>query len=625
MLMRAFCLSLIVWIACSSPATSATRHVVVLYDERTSLPGLAAISARIARTLASASPDVVQIYEESMDLSRFDPSAQMQIFREYLTAKYASKKIDVIIAVLGPSLEFLVKHGDEIFPGVPVVFCGVDARELGKRTLPPHFTGVFLKREFSPTVDLVLQLQPDARQFVVVAGTSDFDAELLAQFKEEVRSYENRFNFRYLTTLPMSDLLKELSHLPPNTVVLYTTLFRDGAGEAFVPHEVVERISTAANAPVFGFLDQLLGQGIVGGKLYSLAPQGSEAARLALQILGGAEPSRLPALTVGATELLFDWRQLRRWGIDEARLPSGSEMRFREFSLWEQYFWEILLAGMIIVLQAALIGVLLYEHRRRRVAEVESSQRMAQLAHLNRQTTAGQLSASIAHELNQPLGAILSNTEAVELMLDSPVPNMEEIKAILADIKRNDQRASDVIQRLRRLLTKAQVEARNVDLNEIVREVVAILAAQAAAQNVALRAVLTPHPLVVKADRVQMEQVILNLVANAMDVLVEAPRSNRRIDVRVHLLNDDTVELSVSDRGPGMPPDILKQIFEPFFTTKNGGMGMGLAIARTIIETHGGRLWAENRAGGGAILRLTLPVIPLGAQQTSEHAAQAST
>ncbi len=113
----------------------------------------------------------------------------------------------------------------------------------------------------------------------------------------------------------------------PQTMVLYTTLFRDGAGESFVPHEAVKQISAAANAPVFGFLDQFLGHGIVGGKLYSLARQGSDAARVALQIMGGAEPSKLPMLTEGATELLFDWRQLRRWGIDEARLPAGSEVR----------------------------------------------------------------------------------------------------------------------------------------------------------------------------------------------------------------------------------------------------------------------------------------------------------
>jgi C4-dicarboxylate-specific signal transduction histidine kinase len=284
-------------------------------------------------------------------------------------------------------------------------------------------------------------------------------------------------------------------------------------------------------------------------------------------------------------------------------------VQFREISIWEQYFWEMLLAAVVIVLQSVFIAVLLYEHQRRHAAEVECRQRMAELAHLNRQTTAGELSASIAHELNQPLGAILSNAETAELMLKSQVPNLEEITAILADIKRADLRATEVIQRLRRLLTKSHVERRNIDLNEIVGEVIGILARQSAAQNVTVNTVLTPYPLTVKGDRVQMEQVILNLVANAIDAIAKSRSDNRRITVRTHLTEDDTAELSVSDTGPGIPPDVLKQIFEPFFTTKESGMGMGLAIAHTIAKAHDGRLWAENQTGGGAIFRLAVPVV----------------
>jgi signal transduction histidine kinase len=168
-----------------------------------------------------------------------------------------------------------------------------------------------------------------------------------------------------------------------------------------------------------------------------------------------------------------------------------------------------------------------------------------------------------------------------------------EIKTIVADIKHADQRATEVIQRLRRLLTKARVEARNIDLNEVAREVIGILAAQAAAQGITVNAVLSTDSPIVKGDRVQLEQVILNLVANAIDALAETPGENRRITVRTVLLDDNKVELSVSDTGPGIRPDGLKQIFEPFFTTKESGMGMGLSIARTIVEVHGGRLWAE--------------------------------
>ena len=216
---------------------------------------------------------------------------------------------------------------------------------------------------------------------------------------------------------------------------------------------------------------------------------------------------------------------MQRWGISESRLPAGSGILFREPTAWEKYRWQIVVTAIALLFQTALIVGLLYEHRRRRTVEVEARQRMAQLAHLNRQTTAGELSASIAHELNQPLGAILSNAETAELMLDSPTRNDEEIKTILADIKRADQRATDVIMRLRRLFSKSGVEAQDVALNETVGEVIGILAAQAAAHNVTLKTSLIPQPLIVKGDRVQLEQVILNLVANAIDALAEAGRT----------------------------------------------------------------------------------------------------
>ncbi len=145
--------ALIAWLASALPASSATRHVVVIYDERTALPGLAAMDASIVSTLTSESSEAVQIYSEGMDLSRFGSAAHIALFRDYLRAKYAGRKIDVAIAVLSPPLDFLLNHGQTIFPGAAIVFCGIDKRELGARSLPSNVTGVLLKREFSPTLE----------------------------------------------------------------------------------------------------------------------------------------------------------------------------------------------------------------------------------------------------------------------------------------------------------------------------------------------------------------------------------------------------------------------------------------------------------------------------------------
>ena len=332
----ALCTGLTVWIASALPTSSATRRVVLLFDERPELPGLMLLQADLVRTLTANSADRVEVYNETMDHSRFGSNDYQLLLRDFLRAKYSDKKIDAAIAIFGPSLDFLLNYGTVIFPGTPIVFCGIDKTELGNRSLPPHVSGVLVKREFAPTVDIALKLHPGTERAVVVAGTSKFDTKLLEEAKKEFRVYEDRLAFRYLTTLPLQNLLVELSQLLPRTIVLYTTLFRDGAGESFVPHEVVERISAAANAPTYGFLDQYVGHGVVGGHVYSLSAHGVATAKLALQVLSGDEPSRDP-VEVPTNKLLFDWRQLQRWGISESKLPQGSEIWFRQPSAWDQY------------------------------------------------------------------------------------------------------------------------------------------------------------------------------------------------------------------------------------------------------------------------------------------------
>ena len=220
---------------------------------------------------------------------------------------------------------------------------------------------------------------------------------------------------------------------------------------------------------------------------------------------------------------------------------------------------------------------------------------------------AGELTASIAHELNQPLGAILTNAETAELLLKSSAPNLDEVREIVTDIRRDDRRATEVIQRLRSMLKKAPTEVRDIDLNEIVRNTILILSPFATAREFDLKSVIFSEPLPIRGDRVQVQQVVVNLIVNAMDAMSGVPRVERKITIST-ARDDNFAEVSVSDAGPGIAYDKLKEVFEPFFSTKPQGMGMGLSIARTIVEAHQGRIWAENRAGGGAVFRIQLPL-----------------
>jgi C4-dicarboxylate-specific signal transduction histidine kinase len=219
----------------------------------------------------------------------------------------------------------------------------------------------------------------------------------------------------------------------------------------------------------------------------------------------------------------------------------------------------------------------------------------------------GQLASALAHELNQPLGAILRNAEAATLFLQASPPDLQEVAAILADICKDDQRAGEVIDRMRALLKRREFQWSDLDLNALAEEVASLVRPDAETRKVTLALDLAPTVLPVRGDRVQLQQVLLNILLNAMDALSGSGREERRVSVRTHLV-DGQAEVAVSDAGHGIPAEDLKHLFDPFFTTKPNGMGMGLAISQTIIGVHGGRIVAENNADRGATFRITLPM-----------------
>jgi two-component system sensor kinase FixL len=238
----------------------------------------------------------------------------------------------------------------------------------------------------------------------------------------------------------------------------------------------------------------------------------------------------------------------------------------------------------------------------------ETQELRRELAHAGRVSLGGQLASSLAHELSQPLGAILRNSEAAASMLQAPILDREELQAIISDIRRDDSRAGQVIDRLRALLKHRRLDLQPIAVQEVVRDVLELVRTDAVARHVQIESALEPALPAVSGDRVHLSQVLLNLVINAMDAVSDLTPERRRVIVGAGRGNDGTLELHVTDFGGGVRPEAMSRIFEPFFTTKDAGMGMGLAISRALVETHGGRISVRNEPGGGARFTVTLPV-----------------
>jgi signal transduction histidine kinase len=603
---------LICVIASLAPANLAAqdarpRSILVVDDANAKAPFYYEVFSRLRAIVNVEKGSPVSLYTESLDLTRFGGTDYEKGLEQTFTAKYRDRPVGVIVAIGSGALEYVLRWRPAIWPSVPVAFAMVDEPTAARLKSPPDVTGYVMKLRFADMISSARAVVPDLRAVALVGDPLE-NQTLYRHFKGEIPAATVGLEIIDLTGLKMREVRQRVATLPERSAILYTGIYVDGEGTFYTPAVALSLVAETANRPIVVTSEPDIGRGAIGGFVITPALVGESIAGLALRILDGESAASIPVSAANIVRPIFDWRQLKRWDVREAALPAGSEIRFREVSVWGQYRNEIIAAGTLILLQAALIGGLLHEHRRRRRAEIETGQRMAELAHMNRYATAGEMSASIAHELTQPLAAILLNAEVAEMMINSASPDLHTINEALAAVKRDDQHASEVLRRLRGLLKKGPFEPQVIDLCETVSEVFDFMQVLATARGVSLSYAPATKPLRVRGDRVQLQQVILNLIVNGMDALAAMPAGQRRISGQIRQ-SEDSAEVSILDSGPGVPSDQLEQVFEPFFTTKNQGMGMGLSIVRTIVEAHGGHIWAENQIDGGAVFHIDLPLV----------------
>jgi PAS domain S-box-containing protein len=733
-----------------SASTQEEFRVLVLFPEQRLYPIVAEIDASLRETLGADPSRHIVLYTDFIEFSRFVEEDFEANLLDFLRRKYARHRIDAVVSCLGDTFRFVQQNRARLFPDTPLVFSIVESRELKEYGRPRHSTGVLSRFDFAPTLEAALRLQPGTRRVVTIIGASPWEQFWEAEARREFQPYADRLRFEWWAGRPLPEMLRDAAKLPPDSIVFYVVVRRDSAGNTYNPEDVATRIVEASTVPVYAANELWLPSGIAGGRLFSPREQGRQTGELVLRILNGEVPDDIPLVEAAANRDLFNWQTLQRFGLNEARLPPGSEVRFRRPSQWEEHKWEIIGVTGVIALQMALIIGLMVQRRNLRRAErklARSEQRLrtitdalpvliayvdrdqryrfvneahrawfgldpaemigrtmrevlgsplyetirpqieravagehvqdvvdsvvldgrvrsieaiyvpdrgggdtvrgfyglvldvselyrarqdtyrlqSELAHAGRISMMGELAASLAHELNQPLTAILSNAQAaLRFMADNPA-SLEEVREILADIVADDNRAGEIIRRMRSLARRGALDLEPLDLNLIIREVVAFLASDARTRGIKILPELHDLPGI-RGDRIHLLQVLLNLLLNAFEAMERTPAVERRVRIHAEQKADGMIRVSVRDRGTGLRDDELDRIFEPFHTSKPEGLGLGLSISRSIIEAHGGRLWAESNPDGGATFHFTLAVAGAvrdegrGTEQASEPA-----
>jgi signal transduction histidine kinase len=586
-------------------ATAEAAQVLVLYPNSRLLISNATFDSGLRQTINADPGQPVRVFSEYLDEPEFGGDRYELNISTYLRDKYADRPLDAVLIVGDTALRFILRYRDRLFPGVPVVHAGVTREMLQSMpTLAPDVVGVPVAYDFAGTVKQALKWHPRATHLVIVFGASRQDNwETLV--RPEITAVLGQVQAEYLVGLTLPALQKHLRELGSDSVVLTWPMFQDGDGRSYMLTESAALVAAASSAPVYAPVDTLMGTGVVGGRVLSYEQMGRQAGQI-LKRLFTRQPDWQRMPQAPASVLQVDWRQSKRWGIDPEQIPPDAVVSFRPPPLWQAYRNAVLGALTIIVLLSGLIALLLLERLRRRTAEIAMQKQHSALAHASRLAVAGELTAAIAHEINQPLGAAQMNADAADLILQAGGDRREDLIRVVGHIRNDTLRAGEVIKRLRGLLARQEAQRQPLDLNAVLADVEAFLRPELQRRNMSLTLRPAKTPASILGDETQIQQVLINLILNAMDALAEAPLERRSILVEVECAAG-TYSVSVKDQGRGFADGDLTKLFDSFFSTKRTGMGLGLSIARTIVVAHGGAIQAENAPGGGAIFRVQLP------------------
>jgi signal transduction histidine kinase len=587
------------------PPTPQVRQVLMLqsFDRGTLVLDNFTGNFRVDLVQGAGSP--VNIVQITVGPTGFVVAPDQAVL-DFIRSTYADRpKPDLIVTVAGPAALFARKYRQQLFPDRPLLYASVDQRFLGDAQLGENETAVAVVNDFPMVIDDILQVLPQTKQVFMVMGSGPVGRLWRQEVEKQFERFHERVTFVWSDDMSLAEILRRCASLPEHSAIFYFAFGADATGTAYADERVLAELHATANAPLFGAHTVYLGTGIVGGTLMSIDKLSRNAADAAIRILNGESPStiRVPPQSPGPPT--FDWRELQKWDIPVSRLPLDSKVSYRAPSLWSENRVTVLIIAGALVIQALLIIGLLFQRRARQRAEFDSRRNLALAADANRRETMSALTNSIAHELGQPLSSMLFNAQALQMMIAKSAPS-DTVEQVLSDIQSEGVRARQIIDRHRKMLRNHQLRKDPIDLYAIVSESLALVAHEVKVRQIETTISLPSNPCVVSGDHVLLQQVLVNLLVNAMDAMADTPPERRQLAIRCEVRLPE-VAVSVSDTGSGLSANVIDSLFTPFVTTKSHGLGIGLTIARSIVGAHGGTIDARNNPEGGATFTFTLP------------------
>jgi signal transduction histidine kinase len=564
-----------------SPAQETHKRVLVLHSFGRTFAPYDEFAYGFQRELAQLSPEPVEFFEVSLETARFTETMKQSPFVAYIEALTAERQFDLLVSVGGPAARFCLREREHLFPAIPLLVAGVEKRIVASLAPAPDAVVAPFEIDLPGAVENILRVEPDTTDIAVVLGGSPLSRLWVEETHRDLERFSGRVRFIWLNELSLAEMEKKVAALPPHTAIFFGELSVDAAGIPYERYTALTRLHDAASAPIFGLFDTQLGRGIVGGPLVPIAKMSAETAAVARRILDGERAESMKVTTATAGSPAYDFRELKRWGIEESRLPPGSTVLFRPPSVWKEYRGPLTIGLGILALQTALIGGLLLQRSRRRLAEDEA-RRLARRLLTAQEDERSRLARELHDDLSQRLARLSIDAARVERALPASAEK-DSTRMIRQDLAR----LGDDVHALSYRLHPSVLD--DLGLNEALK-----VECEQFSRRESIPAQLTSF----EAPPVLSPEVAVCLFRIAQEAMRNAARHSRasRVNLAVSAENG-SVQLAVSDDGVGFDP-----------AQERIRRSLGQASMRERASLLGGKVEVESSPGRGTTVKASVPL-----------------
>jgi signal transduction histidine kinase len=592
------------------------RNVVVFFSLGSNVPAYGHILDGIKNILSKNYGASNNLIIEYLDIDRTDDEDYSRSIIDIYNIKFRTIKIDLLITV-GPRLNpILIKYGLEALNTSPVIDIDIDGMpgRIPASGFPnQNRSEILIKFRMDESLKSCFSLFPGYKNVIIISGSSGFDNFFTSLIKKSETVFDKDHNFKYISGISIDSTIQLVKRIPEESIVIVPSFFADVNNTPFLTPEVISFISANCKAPVFPVTDSFIerNEGI-GGYVFSYMNLGKEAGRVATEILNGKSANDIAVNETGFYQNIYNWPELKKWHLLHSKaIPKGSIIFNEKISFIARHKYYSLGVILFLISQTIIIIYLVRMNRRQKKISMEMHETEImhhELIRTDRMAKMTELTASLSHELNQPLAAILYSAQAGKRFLQKDILDNSQANEIFDNIIEDDKRAGKIISSVRNIMKPEIKDHEKIELVGLIQETKDLIQAEAIRKSINIDFKSNPFPVYIMGDKIQLQQVLMNLIRNSFNAMEENGSEIKKIDISMNL-NKEEVTVSVMDSGPGIDPGILEKLFKPFVTTRKDGSGIGLALSRSIMERHNGKIWGENIDGGGAAFSFRLKIL----------------